>query len=354
MDTGSGTSPLTNSYNWPAAAAYPVQPAGYHQASHFYAGAMYGYPNAYPPYGFGYPAPTHPGSPSWRDWEAKAFLTLPLTGHLMGQWGGYGEALAQSWAGVGVGRDALELRGLKRPHRPEEEAEAVPEGYYTQWSENEAAFADGQIGGVAVALGHGSIIFEVAKKELHATTALKRPDRRDPKRISLVFYQHKNLSFVNHGYDEWDRRLAAKKQGKATILPQPPLPKDASTFREARSGLHGSGRGCQGPLRLEATHLRKSPPPQRPPPRHAHGHRTHAHPVPSPPLPRPPHSLPFSLEERGGGELEQGGMQRGGLQGRRRLPCQAPRHCPPTQPQSAHYFRVTPLSGTRSYLLLIP
>jgi len=91
---------------------------------------------------------------------------------------------------------------------------APPEGFYTSFTENEHSFADPQIGGVAVALGHGSILFEVAKKELHSTTALKQPDRRDPKRISLVFYQHKNLNFINHGFDEWDRRLAAKKQGK--------------------------------------------------------------------------------------------------------------------------------------------
>ncbi len=87
-------------------------------------------------------------------------------------------------------------------------------GFYVVQTDNDHAFADQQIGGVAIAVSHGSIIFEVAKKELHATTALKRPDRRDPKRISMVFYQHKNLNFINHGFDEWERKLALKKQGK--------------------------------------------------------------------------------------------------------------------------------------------
>lgn len=101
------------------------------------------------------------------------------------------------------------------PYVPEQ-PKAEPIGVITDYIDNTECFKDSQMGGVAIALGHGSVLFECAKHEMHSTTALKKPNRLSPTRISLVFYQHRNLNKPKHGLDEWEEKMRLRKLGITT------------------------------------------------------------------------------------------------------------------------------------------
>ena len=72
-------------------------------------------------------------------------------------------------------------------------------------------------GGVGIALDHGSILIECAKKELHATTPLKTPSRSSPTRISMVFYQHKKLTRRFHGWFEEEEKARRRQEEQAKL-----------------------------------------------------------------------------------------------------------------------------------------
>ena len=204
------------------------------------------------PYSGMYSTPAYSGAHGWNSMyspspAANPSSVLPPSAHIPVSGGsGPGAPFGYNHQMLPLNASAATVASTVIKSEPVPKVEPI--GEVQEVNDNLEAFQDSQMGGIGIALGHGSVLFECAKHEMHATSALRRPNRTHPNRIALIFYQHRNLNRPKHGTEEWEKmrqkknnqevenKLLKSIKQEGEVPEEPPTPAGGSASAAGKKG----------------------------------------------------------------------------------------------------------------------